>query len=105
MKKLLLIIAVTALAQPALASSWNVSGLFDTVAPTANTTVATTNSNVLPPMNTTYSTPGFNPDAQVTRTYKTQPTASGGMPVCPNRNAASQQSASGYQMQRVSRAY
>ena len=59
MKKLLLIIAVTALAQPALASSWNVSGLFDAVAPTANTTVATTNSNALPPMNTTYSTPGF----------------------------------------------
>ena len=105
MKKLLLIIAVMALTQPALASSWNVSGLFDSVVPTANTTVATTNSNALPPMETTYSTPGFNPDAQVTRTYKAQPTASGGMPVCPNRNAATQQSANGYQMKRVSRAY
>ncbi|EPQ6932566.1 hypothetical protein ACUVZD_000209 [Pseudomonas aeruginosa] len=105
MNKLLLIIATMALAQPALASSWNVSGLFDSIVPTANTTVATSNSNALPPMNTTYSTPGFNPDAQVTRVYRTQPTTSGGMPVCPNRNAVSQQSANGYQMNRVSRAY
>lgn len=89
-------------AKPAFAADWNVSGLFDSFSSSVG---GSTPSNILAPVKTTYTSPSFNPNAQMNRVYKTQPTASGGMPVCPNRNAASQQSASGYQLQPVSKGY
>lgn len=91
-------------AQPVFAADWNVSGLFDSFTSSAGGG-GSTPSNILAPVKTTYTSPSFNPNAQMNRVYKTQPTASGGMPVCPNRNAASQQSASGYQLQPVSKGY
>lgn len=88
--------------KPAAAADWNVSGLFDSLSSSVG---ANTPTNILAPVKTTYTSPSFNPNAQMNRVYKTQPSASGGMPVCPNRNAASQQSASGYQLQPVTKGY
>lgn len=89
-------------AKPVIAADWNVTGLFDSL---SSSVAGNTPSNILAPVKTTYTSPSFNPSTQMNRVYKTQPTASGGMPVCPNRNAASQQSASGYQLQPVTKGY
>jgi hypothetical protein len=111
MRKLILA-AIVATSSPlalasgsASASSWDIEGIFDVISSAVTGNSNSANGNVLPQIGGVHATPGILPPADVQRVYQTQPTSTGGMPVCTNRNMASQQSAAQYQMQSVSRAY
>ena len=80
-------------------SGWDLSGIFDS---------ALESIGISAPRRGVATTPVASPTpdlAPYEERFKTQQTATGGVPVCNSRTAASQQSAAQYQVQPVSRAY